>query len=177
MIGSTEWAETHADELTQHAALYLNSDENGRGFFGAGGSHELEELVNGVTKDIIDPETKTSVWKRQQAALLVRGGRRGGSPNQGALKEGNLPIEAIGSGSDFATFLDHLGVSSLSIGFGGEDRGGTYHSAYDTPWFTDHFGDKEEIYGPALAQTGGLLVMRFASADVLPYDFAVWLAP
>ncbi len=171
LIGSTEWAETHADELNQHAALYLNSDENGRGFFGAGGSHELEELVNGVAKDIVDPETKVSVWKRQQAAMMIRGGRRGGPPNQDVLKQETLPIEAIGSGSDFATFLDHLGISCLSIGYGGEDRGGTYHSAYDTPWFTDHFGDKEEVYGPVLAQTAGLMVMRFASADVLPYEF------
>lgn len=172
LIGSTEWAEAHAEELSKHAALYVNSDENGRGFFGAGGSHELEELVNSVTKDIVDPETNVSVWKRQQAALLVRGGRRGGgTPSQDALSQTTLPIEAIGSGSDFAAFLDHFGIASLSIGYGGEDRSGTYHSAYDTPWFTDQFGDKEEVYGPVLAQTAGVLVMRFASADVLPYDF------
>jgi N-acetylated-alpha-linked acidic dipeptidase len=170
LIGSTEWAETHGDELSRHAALYLNSDENGRGFFGAGGSHELEQLVNSVAKDIIDPETKVSVWQRQQAGLLVRGGRRG-HPDADVLKQNNLPIEAIGSGSDFASFLDHFGIASLNVGFGGEDRGGVYHSAYDTPWFTDHFGDKEEVYGPVMAQTAGLLVMRFASADVLPYDF------
>jgi N-acetylated-alpha-linked acidic dipeptidase len=171
LIGSTEWAETHADELLQHAALYVNSDENGRGFFGAGGSHELEQLVNNVAKDITDPETNVSVWKRQQAALMVRGGRRGGTPRADMSTQENLPIEAIGSGSDFAAFLDHFGIASLNVGYGGEDRGGTYHSAYDTPWFTDHFGDKEEVYGPVLAQTAGILVMRFADADVLPYDF------
>ena len=171
LIGSTEWVETHAAELTKHAALYVNSDENGRGFFGAGGSHELEQSINDVAKDITDPETKTSVWKRQQAAMLVRGGRRGGTPNRDVLTKDNLPIEAIGSGSDFAPFLDHLGIASLNVGFGGEDRGGVYHSAYDTPWFTDQFGDKEEVYGPILAQTAGILMMRFASADVLPYDF------
>ena len=171
LIGSTEWVETHADELAKHAALYVNSDENGRGFFGAGGSHELEQMVNDVAKEIIDPETKVSVWKRQQAALLMRGGRRGGSPRPDILAKDNLPIEAIGSGSDFAPFLDHLGIASLNVGFGGEDRSGTYHSAYDTPWFTDQFGDKEEVYGPVLAQTAGILMMRFASADVLPFDF------
>ncbi len=172
LIGSTEWAETHAEDLSQKGALYLNSDENGRGFFSAGGSHELEELVNSVAKDMVDPETKVSVWKRQQASLLVRGGRRtGGTPNPEVLTHNTLPIEAIGSGSDFAAFLDHFGIASLNVGFGGEDRGGTYHSAYDTPWFTDHFGDKDEVYGPILAQTAGVLVMRFASADVLPYDF------
>ncbi len=171
LLGSTEWAETHADDLTAHAALYLNSDENGRGFFGAGGTHELEQIVNNVAKDVTDPETKVSVWKREQAAMLVHGGRRGGLPNQDVLRRNTLPIEAIGSGSDFAPFMDHLGIASLNVGFGGEDRGGVYHSAYDTPWFTDHFGDKEEVYGPVLAQTAGILMMRFASADVLPYDF------
>ena len=172
LIGSTEWAETHAEDLLKHAAVYVNSDENGRGFFGAGGSHELEQLVNDVAKDITDPETKVSVWNRQQAAMLVRGGRRGGgAPREEAATQENLPIEAIGSGSDFAAFLDHFGIASLNLGYGGEDRGGTYHSAYDTPWFTDHFGDKEEVYGPIMAQTAGVFVMRFADADVLPYDF------
>ncbi len=172
LLGSTEWAETHGEELDKNAAVYVNSDENGRGFFGAGGTHELEQVINNVAKEITDPETKTSVWKRQQAALLVRGGRRGGTPNAEVLKQNNLPIEAIGSGSDFAAFMDHFGIACLNVGFGGEDRGGVYHSAYDTPWFTDHFGDKEELYGPVLAQTAGVFVMRFASADVLPYDFA-----
>jgi N-acetylated-alpha-linked acidic dipeptidase len=125
-----------------------------------------------VTKGITDPETKESVWKREQAALLVRGGRRsGGTPNRNAMNRSTLPISAIGSGSDFAGFLDHLGISCLNVGYGGEDRGGTYHSAYDTPWFTDHFGDKEEVYGPVMAQTAGTIVMRFANADILPYDF------
>ena len=173
LLGSTEWVETHAAELNEHAALYVNSDENGRGFLGAGGSHELEQLVNNVAKDIMDPETKGTVWKRQQAELLLRGGRRGWMSNVDVLHRSTLPIEAIGSGSDFASFMDHMGISSLNLGFGGEDRGGTYHSAYDTPWFTDHFGDKNEVYGPVLAQTAGTLVMRAADADVLPFDFAI----
>lgn len=177
LIGSTEWAETHAEDLLKHAALYINTDENGRGFFGAGGSHSLELLVNDVVKDITDPETQVSVWKRQQAATILRGGRRP-NPARAAggneiLTRGTLPIEAIGSGSDFAAFIDHLGIASLSIGFGGEDRSGTYHSAYDTPWFEDQFGDKDEVYGPVLAQTAGTLVMRVADADILPYDFKI----
>jgi N-acetylated-alpha-linked acidic dipeptidase len=173
LLGSTEWVETHADELNQHAALYVNSDENGRGFLGAGGSHELEQLVNDVAKEITDPETQVSVWQRQRAEMLMHGGRRGGTPSRDLLKRDTLPLGAIGSGSDFAPFLDHLGIASLDIGFGGEDRGGTYHSAYDTPWYTDHFGDKDEIYGPIMAQTAGTLVMRAADAEIVPYDFAV----
>jgi N-acetylated-alpha-linked acidic dipeptidase len=173
LIGSTEWAETHAQELGAHAAVYVNTDETGRGFLGAGGSHSLEELVNDVAKDITDPETKVSVWKRQQAALLMGEGRRRGSGGKDLLNRSTLPLEAIGSGSDFGAFLDHLGVASLNLGFGGEDRSGTYHSAYDTPWFEDKFGDKDDIYGPVLAQTAGTLVMRLATADILPYDFKI----
>ncbi|HVG26584.1 MAG TPA: transferrin receptor-like dimerization domain-containing protein, partial [Acidobacteriaceae bacterium] len=170
LLGSTEWAETHAAELTAHAALYVNSDESNRGFLNASGSHSLQPLINDVAKDIPDPESKSSVWKRQQAALIVRGserpGRRAVDPNSD-----QIPIGAPGSGSDFAAFVDHLGIASMEIGFGGEDRGGTYHSAYDTPWYIEHFGDKHSTYGKVLADTAGTLVMRFADADVLPYDF------
>jgi N-acetylated-alpha-linked acidic dipeptidase len=177
LIGSTEWAETHAEELTKHAALYLNTDETGRGFFGAGGSPTLEQLVNDVAKGITDPETNESVWKRQQAALYLQGSRRGDAGHNAnrddLLTRTTLPLQAIGSGSDFAAFLDHLGIASLNLGFGGEDHSGTYHSAYDTPWFEDQFGDKGKVYGRALAQTAGTLVMRFADADVLPYDFTI----
>lgn len=174
LIGSTEWAETHAEELTQHAAMYLNTDESGRGFFGAGGSHSLETLVNAVALDVTDPETNVSVWKRQQAMLALQGGRRAQPSRSGrkdVLKLQSLPLEAIGSGSDFGAFLDHLGIASLNLGFGGEGNSGTYHSAYDDPWFEDHFGDKNELYGRALAQVAGTIVMRFADSDVLAYDF------
>ena len=170
LLGSTEWAETHADELSQHAALYINSDESNRGFLNASGSHALEREVNEVAHDVTDPETHEPVWKRQQAALLSRGTTRAGARTADPTS-GILPIGAPGSGSDFATFLDHLGISTINLGFGGEDRGGTYHSAYDTPWFIEHFGDKKSLYGAALADTAGTLVMRAADADLLPYDF------
>jgi N-acetylated-alpha-linked acidic dipeptidase len=170
LLGSTEWAETHAEELNRHAALYVNSDESNRGFLNASGSHVFERLVNDVAKDVTDPETKVSVWQRQQAALLSRGTARAGS-RASEPDSDTIPIGAAGSGSDFATFIDHLGIATINLGFGGEDRGGTYHSAYDTPWYVEHFGDKESLYGAALAQTAGTLVMRVADADVLPYDF------
>jgi N-acetylated-alpha-linked acidic dipeptidase len=131
-----------------------------------------------VAHEIPDPETNVSIWKREEAGRAARegGGRtaNGGaraSAASGANKSDILPIGALGSGSDFATFIDHLGISSVNLGFGGEDRGGTYHSAYDTPWYIEHFGDKESIYGKAMADTAGTLVLRFANADVLPYDF------
>lgn len=166
LLGSTEWAETHADELTRHGAVYINSDENGRGYFGASGTQSLELLVNDVTKEMIDPETGKTVWERQKASGRGRGGARAD-----AAERATLALGPVGSGSDYAGFVDHLGVAALNIGYGGEDHGGTYHSAYDTPWHWDQFGDKEQVYGKLFAQTAGTMVLRLADADVIPYSF------
>lgn len=169
LLGSTEWAEAHQRELGEHAVLYVNSDESNRGFLSASGSYQVERVINDVAREVTDPETKASVWERQRAARAVRAGRPGA---HAAVSDADIiPIGALGSGSDFQAFVDHLGVTSISLGFGGEDRSGTYHSAYDTPWFIEHFGDKEALYGKALADTAGTLVMRVADADLLPYDF------
>ncbi len=168
LLGSTEWAEYHGDELKKHAALYINTDGNGRGYLFAEGSHSLEKFVNGVSRDITDPEKKVSVWKRGQAGLLLRGRPE---DRKEARSRPDLRIGALGSGSDYTAFIDHLGVASLNIGFGGEDDGGIYHSIYDDFYWFTHFSDGDFIYGRALAQTVGTMVLRFADADLLPYEF------
>lgn len=173
LLGSTEWAELHADELTAHAAVYVNSDSNSRGFLRAEGSHSLEKMLNGVARDVTDPEKNISVWKRSQARLLT--GERpaaAAASKREARTRPDLRIDALGSGSDYTVFLDHLGVASIDLRFAGEDKGGIYHSTYDDFFWYTHFADTEFVYGKALAQTAGLTVMRFADADVLPYDFA-----
>jgi N-acetylated-alpha-linked acidic dipeptidase len=169
LLGSTEWAEAHADELKQHAVAYINSDGNGRGFFHVGGSHSLENFVNGVMKDIEDPETKMTVWKRNRLNAIAKA-----TPERRAeLKSRpDLRIGALGSGSDYTVFLDHLGVASLNIGYGGEDEeSGQYHSIYDDFYWYTHFQDTDFAYGKALAQTGGTMLMRLADATVLPFQF------
>ncbi len=166
LLGSTEWAETHAEELRRKAAVYINSDSNGRGFLFMEGSHTLEKFINGVARDVEDPETKLTVWKRRQFAAES-------SPQDGAeaRTRPDLRIGALGSGSDYTAFLDHLGVASLNLGFGGEDGGGIYHSIYDDFYWYTHFSDTTFVYGRALAQTCGTAVMRLADADLLPFDF------
>ncbi len=168
LLGSTEWAERHADELTKHGAVYINSDENGRGYFGGSGSQSFELMVNDVTRELTDPETGKTVWERQKAATQTGRGRRSGGDGTGRK---TIPFGPAGSGSDYAGFIDHLGVASINIGYGGEDRGGTYHSAYDTPWHWDQFADKEQVYGKLFAQTAGTIVLRIADAEVMPYNF------
>jgi N-acetylated-alpha-linked acidic dipeptidase len=172
LLGSTEWAEYHADELKQHAAIYINTDGNGRGFLQVEGSHSLEKFVNSVSRDITDPEKNISVWKREQAGRLTQGRMDRAEDRKEARTRHDLRIGPLGSGSDYTAFIDHLGVASLNVGFGGEDDGGIYHSIYDDFYWFTHFSDKDFIYGRALAQTVGTMVVRFADADVLPYDFS-----
>jgi len=173
LLGSTEWAETHADELRQKGVVYMNSDTNGRGYLEVEGSHTLERFLNGVAKDIQDPEANVSVWKRLQARRLTA---TPASPEAAiarteARTRPDLRIGALGSGSDYTAFLDHLGIASVNLGYGGEDGGGIYHSIYDDFYWYTHFSDGDFVYGRALAQTAGTSVMRLADAELLPFDF------
>ena len=169
LLGSTEWAEEHAKELQAKAVAYINTDGNGRGFLGAAGSHSLERLVNEVARDITDPETGGSVWQRLQARRIADGTP---AERRDIRERGDLRIDALGSGSDYSPFLQHLGIASLNIGYGGEDGGGIYHSIYDSFYWYTHFSDTSFVYGRALSQTVGTLVLRLANADLVPTDFA-----
>jgi len=168
LLGSTEWAEEHAVELRRHAAVYINSDGNGRGYLQMSGSHSLERFINGVAKDIDDPEKDYPVWKRLR---LDRIAKAPAAERDQLRQRADLRLGALGSGSDYTVFVDHLGVASLDLGYGGEDGGGIYHSIYDDFYWYTHFADTDFRYGRALAQTIGTAVMRLADADLLPYDF------
>ena len=168
LIGSTEWAEDRANDLQNCAAVYINTDGNGRGFLQASGSHTLEKFINDVARDVEDPETKLSVWKRLQLSRIANQP----TERQELRQRPDLRIAPLGSGSDYTAFIDHLGIASLNLGYGGEDGSGIYHSIYDDfNWYT-HFSDTDFRYGRALAQTVGLAVMRLADAELLPYDFS-----
>ena len=177
LLGSTEWAETHGKELKDKAVLYVNSDTNGRGFLFAGGSHSLQHMVNQVAAGVTDPETKVSVQQRQRAFLRVNANEKSASPRvkesaKLAGEHGDIPIEPLGSGSDYSAFLQHLGIATLDLGFGGEsNQGGVYHSRYDSFDHYIRFGDPTFEYGVALAKVAGHIVLRTADADVLPMRF------
>ena len=168
LLGSTEWAETHAEELSRGAVAYLNTDGNGRGRLGADGSPALARLISEVARDVTDPETGMSVWKRSHLGEIATA--RGAGRSE-ARERSDLLVSPMGSGSDYTVFYHHFGIPSLNLGFGGEDDGGIYHSIYDSfHWYTT-FSDTAFVYGRALARTVGLATMRLASAEVLPYEF------
>jgi N-acetylated-alpha-linked acidic dipeptidase len=178
LLGSTEWVETHATELQRKAVLYVNSDTNSRGFLSPAGSHSLQRLLNDVGASVRDPETGVSALARLRAKEMVDGFDKSATPEQKktakiAAGGGDLTLEALGSGSDFTPFLQHLGIASLAIEYGGEeDEIGVYHSNYDTFEHYVRFGDPQFAYGVAEAQTVGHTVLRMADAEVLPFQFA-----
>ncbi len=169
LMGSTEWVEHHATELQQKAVAYINSDGNGRGFLGADGSHTLETLVSEVGRDVLDPETGVTLLERRKSFTAANASSA--KVKKEILAKNGMTIGALGSGSDFTPFIQHLGIPSLNIGFGGEGGGGEYHSVYDTYDHYKRFGDPKLEYGIALAKTAGRATLRLVNADVLPFDF------
>jgi N-acetylated-alpha-linked acidic dipeptidase len=171
LLGSTEWVEEHDKELAQHAVAYINSDSTGRGYLQVDGSHTLEHLVNDVAREIQDPETKLSIERR--AVLHGIALAKSEDDRKELRQRADLRIEALGSGSDYTAFIDHLGIASMDVRFGGEDTSaGIYHSAYDDFYWFTHFADTDFAYGRALSQTAGTIVLRLADADLLPFEFA-----
>ncbi|MDQ2980633.1 MAG: M28 family peptidase, partial [Acidobacteriota bacterium] len=169
LLGSTEWVEAHADELRRKAVVYVNTDSNGRGFLDAAGSHTLESLVNAVVRDVQDPEKKIPVERRARLRRIEQA--RTAEERKEIRERQNLKIDALGSGSDFTPFLQHLGIASPNLGFGGEGGGGVYHSIYDDFAWYSKYSDGEFVFGKALAETTGRLLLRLADADVLPLEF------
>ena len=168
LIGSTEWVEHHARELDEHAVAYINTDGNSRGFVNIGGSHVLEKMVNEVMRDVVDPQTGVSVAARRRARLEVNGDQQ---VRAELNSRSDLRISPLGSGSDYTPFLQHLGIASLNIGFGGEGSGGSYHTLYDTYEHYTKFRDPGMAYGIALAQVAGRVTLRLAYAPRLPFEF------
>jgi N-acetylated-alpha-linked acidic dipeptidase len=175
LLGSTEWAEAHAAELKDKAVLYINTDNNGRGYLYAGGNGELQRLMTQVASDVADPQTGVPVVDRSRAAILA-GHYLEGDVGENRLqdaKAGKLPLGPLGSGSDYSAFAQHLGIPALNLGFGGEDQsGGSYHSVYDSFYHVMHFDDPGLAYGVALSKVVGRLVMRSADQPRVPARYS-----
>ncbi|WP_404713428.1 transferrin receptor-like dimerization domain-containing protein [Sphingomonas sp. MMS24-J13] len=175
LLGSTEWAEEHAAELKKKAVIYINSDGNGRGFFSAEGSHSFQHMTNQAAADVTDPQTGVNLLARKRASIRVRaydGGKPGAADLAAAEKGGDMPMGPLGSGSDYTAYLQHLGIPSLDLGFGGENEsGGVYHSLYDSFHHFTTFDDPGLKYGAALSKVAGRIVLRMADSDTPPARF------
>ncbi len=178
LLGSTEWAEAHADELKRNAVLYINTDGNERGFLGVAGSHDFEHFVNGVAASVTDPETHASVGDRRRARIRTQAlspsshdpavaARLKEQAKAAADPSMDFPIDALGSGSDYSAFLQHLGVPALDVAYGGEgENDGIYHSRYDTFEHYSRFEDPGFVYAAVLAKTVGRMVLRASGSDL-----------
>ncbi|SDB31433.1 N-acetylated-alpha-linked acidic dipeptidase [Flavobacteriaceae bacterium MAR_2010_188] len=161
LIGSTEWVETNEKELKEKAVAYINTDGTGAGFLGVGGSHTLEEFFDQITREVKDPVNDVSVFERRNAVEKFQG--------KPAWNYYNL--SALGSGSDYSPFFQHLGISSFNMGFGGESSGGEYHTMYDSYKLYTRFKDPGFVYGATLVKVAGRTTLRLANAEVLPFEF------
>ncbi|HJQ37818.1 MAG TPA: M28 family metallopeptidase [Thermoanaerobaculia bacterium] len=166
LLGSTEWVETHIAELREHAAVYINSDSNTRGFLDVAGSHTLERLVTEVARDVEDPQRGVSVLQRLVALNVTQAT----SPERQKEQRDRtlMRLDALGSGSDYTPFLQHAGIASLNVGYDGEGEYGVYHSVYDSFDHFMRFGDPKFDYELTQAKTTGRMVLRLANADFLP---------
>jgi len=182
LMGSTEWCETHSSELRSKLILYVNTDTNSRGFLQIAGSNSFQFAVEQAGSAVRDPGTGVSAMERLRARILVDGDGKGAGDGERREAQlvlaGGIPgIEAMGSGSDFTPFLQHLGIASLDVGYSGENQlAGAYHSAYDSFEHYVRFGDPDFAYGKALAETAGRMVLRTANADILPMRFGEFAA-
>ena len=170
LMGSTEWAEKHAAELEVKTVAYVNSDSNGKGRLGIGGSPTLERFMAEVTRDVADPETGKSLFESAGARRRASGPSPPDDNNE-AGKERKFEVSPLGSGSDYTAFVHHLGIASLNLGFSGPGSSGQYHSIYDSFYWYSHFADSDFVYGRALAQVMATALLRLASATVLPFEF------
>lgn len=171
LLGSTEWVEDNQQELKQKAVAYINSDGNGRGFIGASGSHTLETFFNEIIAEVIDPQTGVTIRDRRYANAVVNADR---TARTKLIGNKYMKLGALGAGSDYSPFLQHMGIASMNIGFGGENQGGEYHSIYDSYDLFTRFKDPGFQYGVTLSKTAGRVTMRLANADVLPFDFSTF---
>ena len=170
LLGSVEWVETHVADLRQHAVTYVNSDSSARGFLFVGGTQDLQPLVGSVAHDIIDPEKNISVFERARLHAITHA--KDNEERGKIRKRSDLEVHELGDGSDYTAFQDFAGISSLNLGFGGDDEGTQYHSIYDDFYWYTHFADQDFVYERALAQTAGSVVLRIAGSDLLPFDYS-----
>lgn len=169
LIGSTEWGEKYRDEIRGKTVAYFNTDSNRAGVLGFAGSHTLERFLNEVAHSITDPNSGQSLWTVMKEKAVKQAGDDDAKKKELDSRR-DLRIGALGSGSDYTVFLDHLTVASVNTAFR-VPVFGVYHSIYDSFDWYRRFGDPQFSYGRALAQVHAVALSRMANAEVLPFEF------
>jgi N-acetylated-alpha-linked acidic dipeptidase len=167
LLGSTEWAEKHQDELKRKAVAYLNSDSTARGWIHVSGSHTLEEFITEVAEAVEQPGTTQNLADY----ALHHPPAEDQLQAEAAKKDATFSIGALGAGSDYVAFLDYLGVASMNEEFSGQTKSGIYHSTYDSIYWYTHFSDTSFVDGKALSQYTATALLRLADSSVLPFEF------
>jgi N-acetylated-alpha-linked acidic dipeptidase len=167
LLGSTEWAEKHQDELKRKAVAYLNSDSTARGWIHVSGSHTLEEFITEVAEAVEQPGTSQNLADY----ALHHPPAEDQLQAEPAKKDATFSIGALGAGSDYVAFLDYLGVASMNEEFSGQTKSGIYHSTYDSIYWYTHFSDTSFVDGKTLAQYTATALLRLADSSVLPFEF------
>lgn len=168
LLGSVEWVEDNASELSEKVVAYVNTDGNGAGFLNAGGSHTLETFFSQIAHAVTDPIQGISSAERVRSRNLLS---TNSVTRSRAEQSGHYYLSALGSGSDYSGFFQHLGVPAMNISYGGEFDGGSYHTNYDSYYYYTQFRDPDFHYTKALGSVTGRVVTRLANADVLPFQF------
>ncbi len=166
LTGSTEWGEQFADDLRNNLVAYINVDSSTSGpRFEPTAVASLAPLVVEVSRTVQDPSGRPlyEAWKQEVARDSGAKRRKSGVPDS------QLVDTRIGSGSDHTVFLNHLGRPTIGLAF--EGPYGVYHSMYDDYYWMNRFGDPGYRYHVLLARVWGVLALRLANADVLPFDF------
>jgi N-acetylated-alpha-linked acidic dipeptidase len=175
LVGSTEWVEANRAALQAKALVYINTDVGVIGpNFNASATPSLKELVRDATREVKDPRTGHSIYEawREHAAHAKEDNSGTGRPESQQEPSGDVALSRLGAGSDFCPFLDHAGIPSMDMGFGGDY--GVYHALYDDFYWMKHFGDPTFDYHAAMARIVGTLALRFDEADLVPYDFSAY---
>ncbi len=166
LLGSTEFVEDLANDLKAHAAVYINRDSGAGGpFFDSSAVHSLTPFVYELAQSVASDQPSKTLYDR-----WLERARERNTPKEEQPPLAAPVVGALGSGSDYTAFLDHIGVASLDMGLSGTGDG-TYHSTYDDPAWFKTFIDPQFKYSVLAAQVTGVAVLRFADAQVLPFDY------
>jgi len=167
LTGSTEWGEQFVDDLRKKAVAYINVDSSTSGpDFDGSAVASLAPMLVETTRTLQDPSGKTlyEAWKLSTAR------HRKESNDEREVSDDNLADTRIGSGSDHTVFLNFVGMPVIGLQFDGPY--GVYHSMYDDFYWMNHFGDPGYRYHTLMSQLWGVVALRLANADLLPFDFA-----